>query len=323
MTDEVQDLGRPGDDMSEMRHVRLDAHTAEGLLTGGLTADDAPPAYAGVAALLGSARSAGVGAAWASSTALPGEAPTVGAMVAALALHDAPVIEERRVTRGSRPAKVLSLKAAVILSALLLGGGTAAAATGSLPGAAQATASEVLHDVGISVPGAKGDHEGHAYSEAASAGHGKGDEGHESSTTRDAHESSAGATKISLSKDEGKGPKSHALFGLCTARKANDGHAHADVFPSAAACASVTHPGDGGGDNHTSEPGTSTEQPQGPPTPQPGGQPSSTPGSDEAPVQTPNEGTASDTAPNGHGPGVNESRGDSASAGAGQNSKGH
>ena len=130
--------------------------------------------------------------------------------------------------------KALSLKAILAASAVVLGAGTAAAATGSLPGAAQTTASDVLHHVGISVPGANAHHHGHADTRD-SADHDKGKEGHKSKTSA-----------VSPSQDEGNGPNTHALFGLCTARNANDGHpdaANADVFPSTAQCASVTHPG--------------------------------------------------------------------------------
>lgn len=54
-------------------------------------------------------------------------------------------------------AELLSLKVAVVAASttgVLLTGGVAAAATGSLPGAAQDTAQTVLATIGVSVPGA-------------------------------------------------------------------------------------------------------------------------------------------------------------------------
>ena len=321
MSDGVQDLDPRGDGTGEMRPVRLDAHTAERLLTGAVTRDDAPPGYAGLARLLDSARSAPA------HDPGPVAPPTLGAMSVALAGSRTPAPADHPDRRTSMLPKALSLKAVIVTSAVLLGAGTAAAATGSLPGAAQTTASDVLHDVGISVPGPNSHNDGTADTRGDSAEHAKSEEAHESASAADADDTGKAGTNAPKDKDEGKGPSTHALFGLCTAEKANDGHpnANADVFPSAATCASVTHPGKhkgddtSGPDGNATENAGSTDHPEGPPG-TPGGQPSSTPGSDQAPVQTPNEGGASDTAPNGHAgdAGQTGSRGATESAGASQ-----
>ena len=307
MTDDLQDLGRPDDGTGEMRPVRLDAHTAERLLSGQVTADDAPPGYARVVGLLGSARSPAAG------VASPRETSTVGAMSVALAGQGAPASPVPDQKRTSMLSKALSIRAAVVTSAVLLGTGTAAAATGSLPGGAQSAAAEVLHDVGISVPGSSSHPDDRADSRGTSDTT-QDDEGHESTGAPDPDEAAdTDKSSSSTSDHDGKGPGSHALFGLCTARAANDGHpnAHADHFPSAAECASVKHPGTKGGDESTDSTGATTDHPEGPDTGPNGGQPSTTPGSDEARVSTPNEGAASDSAPGGagHGPGPDEPHG--------------
>jgi hypothetical protein len=55
-----------------------------------------------------------------------------------------------------------TMAAAALGTGLLLSGGVAAAATGSLPGAAQDTASDMLAKVGVTVPGANEHSAGHA-----------------------------------------------------------------------------------------------------------------------------------------------------------------
>jgi hypothetical protein len=325
MTD-LQDLGPWGDWSGEMRPVRLDAHTADRLLAGAVNPDDAPPGYVEVSRLLGAARDVGA------HPVTTRDEPTVLAMSAALAEHLAPAPAEKRGT--SMLTKMLSLKAAAAASAVLLGAGTAAAATGSLPNSAQTTASDVLHEIGISVPGSDSHSDGHANIQSDSTDHTTGAVGAASDESEGSEASDTPET--SETSEEGNGPNVHATFGLCTARAANDGHpdTHSAVFPSAATCASVTHPGNDegadpgtGSSTETAGTGSTIDHPEGPPTGTPGAQPTSTPGSDNAPVQTPNEGAASTNPPHGgsnpsesgpapqHGNGGASARGDAASHG--------
>src|SRR5215471_10895910 len=131
--------------MGEMRMTRLDPETACRLLDGRVSPDDAPPGFSGVAELLDAARDT------ASGPSSVGESATVAAMQAiVLGRLDTPTIDPRG--RHARK-KVLAAKTAAATTVVLLGAGTAAAATGSLPGAAQSTASDMLSKVGVSVPG--------------------------------------------------------------------------------------------------------------------------------------------------------------------------
>lgn len=61
--------------------------------------------------------------------------------------------------------------AAALGTGVLLAGGVAAAATGSLPGAAQGTARHMLERVGVTVPGADEHSDGHAEARGASSDH--------------------------------------------------------------------------------------------------------------------------------------------------------
>jgi hypothetical protein len=87
---------------------------------------------------------------------LPGEA-------AALAAFRAAVTEPLPITgrRSHRPPphkghRSLRLAAAALTGSVVLAGGLAAAATGSLPGAAQQTAKDMLSKIGVTVPGPAG-----------------------------------------------------------------------------------------------------------------------------------------------------------------------
>ena len=304
-----------------MRPARLDTHTAERLLSGSVSPDDAPPGYAEVARVLHHAQSLDA------SVAALSEHAAVTAMSDALAGRLLPAPTEKR--GSSMTSKVLSFKAAAAASAVLLSAGTAAAATGSLPGSAQTTASHVLRDIGISVPASDDHHESHATTRGESADHTTAARSTAANGSTADDDAEGAAETGSSDPDEGKGPNRAATFGLCTASAANDGHpnVHADVFPSAATCASTTHPGEsegtedgtGGGaatssnspSNDTSNDGTSgngtsgngapgnggNDHPMGPPAGTPGAQPSSPPGLDG--MQTPTEGSPAAGAPRG------------------------
>ena len=272
-----------------MRVNRLDERTADRLLSGAVSPDDAPPGYAGVARLLESAGSpAGNGA------GSGREAATVAAMQAAVLGHLVPVPdagEKRKVL-----SKVMTVKAAGVAAAVLLGGGTAAAATGALPAPAQDAAAHVFSSVGIDVPNG-GSHGPNAHS------HGHAD-------------SHAAGTDQSGGTGTGTGPSSNALPGLCNAAKHNGtstGHppGKSTVF-STLVCTGVSAPGNSGtsgsGDTGTTDDsgqGTSGDTPESS-TPTGGsgtdGPPTSTPASGTAPVPTPNPGTGDSgtNGPTGH-----------------------
>lgn len=262
-----------------MRVNRLDERTADRLLSGAVGPDDAPPGYGGVARLLGSAGSrAGDG------QGSGREAATVAAMQAAVLGHLVPVPDPGE--KRTMLSKVMTVKAAGVAAAVLLGGGTAAAATGSLPGPAQNAAAHVFSSVGIDVPN-NGSHGPNSHSN-----------GHADSSTTSNQSSSTG-------------PNSHALPGLCNAASHNGtstGHppGKSTVF-STLVCTGVTPAGQGSGTNDSgttgsgttgstddSSQGTSGDTPETSTPSNPGtdGPPTSPPANGTAPVPTPDGGTA-------------------------------
>jgi hypothetical protein len=131
---------------SEMQPLSLDADTADRLLAGSVAPEDAPPGYGRVVRLLEAA------SAEASSEEVAREPEIVAAMRAALR---SPVHRNVASPRRSFMPFGLSrprLTAVVVAAAFAAIIGMASA--GSLPGAAQDVASEMLSKVGITVPGA-------------------------------------------------------------------------------------------------------------------------------------------------------------------------
>ena len=131
---------------SEMQPLPLDTDTADRLLAGSVAPEDAPPGYGRVVRLLEAA------SAEASSDELAREPETVAAMTAALR---SPVHRNIASSRRSFMPFALSrprLTAALVAAAFAASVGMASA--GSLPGAAQDVASEMLAKIGITVPGA-------------------------------------------------------------------------------------------------------------------------------------------------------------------------
>jgi hypothetical protein len=134
---------------SEMQRLPLDANTADRLLAGSVAPEDAPPGYAGVATFLAAVAD--------SSRAedLPGESEAVS-LLAAVVLSS-----QTEITRPSRRSIVPRLKLATAFVTVALAGTTGLAFAGSLPGAAQSVASDMLAKAGVSVPGPNsnaGDH---------------------------------------------------------------------------------------------------------------------------------------------------------------------
>lgn len=146
-------MSRPDDSFLEMqrylRHLgapdalRLDDGTAERLLDGSMSSDDAPPAYRLVAHSLDRLRADTTG------TELAGESVAVAAMVACIADQARTVASPRRSMMGTKH-RLVSVTAASLLGAASLFTGLAAA--NALPGAAQSIASDMLRKVGVSVP---------------------------------------------------------------------------------------------------------------------------------------------------------------------------
>ena len=99
----------------------------------------------------------------------PGPLPGEGAALAAFRSAQVPT------RRSSMLSSLIAAKAGVaaaIGAGVLLTGGVAAAATGTLPGAAQDTARDVLSNFGVTVPGSADASAGHADTRGKSAGPG-------------------------------------------------------------------------------------------------------------------------------------------------------
>jgi hypothetical protein len=126
---------------SGMDRFALDAGTAEGLVSGAVDVDDAPPEYRAVAAVLQALR----------------EPPESWELVAGPAVAEriaATVVAARTERAATRPRRFASRTRVAVASLVALGlavsGGLASA--GALPEPAQRVASAVLSKVGISVP---------------------------------------------------------------------------------------------------------------------------------------------------------------------------
>ncbi len=129
------------------RRHRPDPSTAERLVAGRMGADDAPPGYRRVAALLGDA-----GSGFSEPTG-PAGAATVSAMAAAI--QSAPTLQIAS-RRRSMLSKVLAAKTIAVVSVLALSASGAAAATGNLPDPVQAKVARAAKHVGVNLPNGKG-----------------------------------------------------------------------------------------------------------------------------------------------------------------------
>jgi hypothetical protein len=128
---------------SEMQPLPLDADTADRLLAGSIAPEDAPPDYPPVVRLLAAA------SARAASDELAREPETVAAMKAALQSPG-----NRKATRSFVPFALSRPRVTAFVAATVFAATVGMASAGSLPGAAQDVASEMLAKVGITVPGA-------------------------------------------------------------------------------------------------------------------------------------------------------------------------
>lgn len=119
---------------------RTDDLTADRLLAGRVDPDDAPAGYAGAARVLAAAAEPHV----------PSDpSPTLLTAMAAAASSPARPLSRRSPVLD----KLLTLKVGVaVVGALALTGGTAAAATGNLPDAAQDRVASIVEHVGVDLP---------------------------------------------------------------------------------------------------------------------------------------------------------------------------
>jgi hypothetical protein len=133
-----------GDMDYEMQPLPLDGETAERLLSGRVAPEDAPPGYGPVVRLLDAA------SAEASAEELANERE--GVIAFALAVDSSRAMDSVSPSGLSMPVPFsrARLVAAALATALVTAG---LASAGSLPGAAQDVASEVLAKLGVSVPG--------------------------------------------------------------------------------------------------------------------------------------------------------------------------
>lgn len=177
-----------------MNRYPLDDATADRLLSGAVSPEDAPPGCAGLAAAIRTA----LGPAQAGE--LAGQMAVVTA--AAAAVHSAPT-PHRTLRRNRMLPKLLSAKVAAVAAAATLGAaGVAAAATGHLPSNAQSAVSGAASHMGLVIPKPGGSGSSTATGTSHHSTKGKTD-----------HDDKAGKHKSS-----GHGPNDdNANFGQCQA----------------------------------------------------------------------------------------------------------
>jgi hypothetical protein len=124
----------------EMHRLPLDVDTADRLLAGLVAPEDAPPGYARLASLLTAEL----------------QAADAGADADFVALLAATVRSSPTTEKPSRRSIMPRIKLAAALAVTALVGTTGLAFAGSLPGAAQDVASQMLAKVGVTVPGPDG-----------------------------------------------------------------------------------------------------------------------------------------------------------------------
>lgn len=148
-------------DLSLLRRsdpLRVDDGTADRLLSGTMAPDDAPPAYQAVAALF-AALTAGPSPA---ERLDEGQSVTFIARRLAQGAASSPTARTSEMNRGRR----LRVAAATLMGSVTLFAGLASA--NALPSAAQAIASDMLRQVGVSVPNPSDQSDGHPHTRGTS-----------------------------------------------------------------------------------------------------------------------------------------------------------
>jgi hypothetical protein len=138
------------------------------------------------------------------AAAAPTEPGPVPGEVEALAAFRASQDPSRRPSMLSSRSTVKAAVAAALGTGVLLTGGVAAAATGTLPGAAQDTASEMLAKVGVEVPGPNEHSAGHA-DQRGPVEDAAGDDTEETETTTEDTTDTEGTEPEDAEKNNGKG----------------------------------------------------------------------------------------------------------------------
>jgi hypothetical protein len=126
--------------MSDRDQLKLDTRTVDRLLEGTMLFDDAPPRYQRVALALGALREP------ATEVEMAGQEAAV-ASIAAMVEYRATATARKPTPAVRRPFRLVT---ASLVGGLTLFGGLAAA--NALPGSVQGVASDVLDQVGVSVP---------------------------------------------------------------------------------------------------------------------------------------------------------------------------
>lgn len=254
-----------------MNRCHIDDAAADRLLSGRLAPEDAPPGYAGVAALARTATGP------ATPVELAREPSDVAAALAAVASAPVPISALAR--RRSMIGKLLTAKVAVGATIVALGAGSAAAAlSGGLP--AQATSHANAHaKAGLAT----------AASHVGTAGH--------SSSTHQASSPQSGSSRTSTAPSSVQSTgiaNSHAMFGLCTAFLAGGSTSASGKDASAAFEALIAETGGSPSATTSFCKGfVMSNHPGGKPSPpvgSPAGKPSSAGESSHAKVATPNSG---------------------------------
>jgi hypothetical protein len=182
-----------------MRPPPLDNETADRLVSGWVAPEGAPPGYAPVVRLLGAA------SAEFEAEKLTHESEKIAAF--ALAVRSSEPANSVSLRRFSMPFVLTRVRLVAAAAAAALAATASLASAGSLPGAAQEIASEMLAKVGVSVPGPNdhaGTHpDGRGSGAAPNADEGKGSEISELARTTDATGVEKGAV-ISTAASEGK-----------------------------------------------------------------------------------------------------------------------
>ena len=183
----------------EVPVVELDMGTADRLLAGAVAPEDAPPGYAEVARLLEAA------SAEPTADELTREAEVVSMVTAAVRSSSSSNLSSPR--RSFMPFALSRPRISAALVAVVLACSAGLASAGSLPGAAQDIASDMLAKVGISIPGPNDNAGTHPTGRGTSAntpsGAGQGSEISELATTTELTGVTKGAA-ISTAASEGK-----------------------------------------------------------------------------------------------------------------------
>lgn len=220
------------------RSQDLDPRTADRLLEGTVNADDAPPGYRQVAALLAAAATPAA-ACDADSAVLAGMTEAVGEGSTATPLTH----------RRTQPVvkKLLTAKAAAVFGVVALSTTGAAAATGNLPDAAQDGLSKAASHIGVNLPDSADD----KARAATTKDHGKppdvADEGDVANDANDANDHGETVSETART-TEAEGREK----GEVVSETARDGHGPDSTGKPVETPAPVDTPNDGEGSNGSS-----------------------------------------------------------------------